>query len=161
MTTGNGNEAIAQLAELFPKCFFVRGYQRQPLKIGIFDDLLPLVPFAADDLKALLRRYTNADGYLRACGEGAYRIDLEGNAAGTVDAKQAAFAQKVLAQRERGRLKKKENRAKEKATQRTQTTPAMGGQPGQPTELGRPVTPSSDNSSPAQQPPSTPRRLGC
>jgi sRNA-binding protein len=62
---------LAYLVEAFPSCFFLYGNRRQPLKIGIFDDLLPLVPFAADDLKAALRRYTRPDGYLRACVEGA------------------------------------------------------------------------------------------
>lgn len=100
------NEVIVQLVELFPRCLFDWGYQRRPLKIGIFDDLLPLVPFAADDLKAALRRYTRADGYLRACVEGADRIDLEGNATGTVDAKHVAHAQKILAERELWRAKR-------------------------------------------------------
>jgi sRNA-binding protein len=79
----NGNKAIGYLAELFPKCFFVLGYQRRPLKIGLFEDLRPLVSLTEDDLKAALRRYTAADGYLVACNEGAIRIDLNGDAAGT------------------------------------------------------------------------------
>ena len=126
--------------------FFCLGYQRHPLRIGIFDDLRPLVSLTEDDLKAALRRYTAADGYLVACTEGAIR------------AQHAAHAQKVLAQRERGRLQDQENRAKEKATQRPQTIPAMGPKPTE--RRRRPVTPNGDNFSAPQQPPSTPRRIG-
>jgi ProP effector len=160
MTRDNGvtvdrqkaKETIKLLAERWPRCFFLWGYQRRPLRIGILDDLLPLVSLGEDDLKAALRRYTAANGYLRACIEGADRVGLDGNAAGTVDAKHAAHAQKVLAERERRRLKKQEKQAKEKATQRPQTTAAMGSEP---TERRPPMTPSAP-----QQPPSTPRRLG-
>jgi sRNA-binding protein len=101
------NATIAQMAERFSRCFFVWGYQRRPLKIGVFDDLLPLVPIAADDLKVALRCYVRSDGYLVACREGAPRIDLAGNTVGEVTAKESAYARKVLADREARRAKKK------------------------------------------------------
>jgi sRNA-binding protein len=37
-------EIIAYLAEVFPHAFAVSHANRRPLKIGIADDLLPLVP---------------------------------------------------------------------------------------------------------------------
>ena len=79
---------LAYLVEAFPSCFFVYGQRRRPLKIGIFD-------------------YTRAGGYLRACVEGADRIDLEGNAVGTVTAQQIAHAQRTLEQHERLRPKRR------------------------------------------------------
>jgi sRNA-binding protein len=52
---------------------------RRPLKLGISDDLQPLVSFPEEDLKAALMRYVRSDGYLKACTEGTLRIDLDGN----------------------------------------------------------------------------------
>jgi sRNA-binding protein len=123
-------EVLAHLIALFPRCFFVWGYQRRPIKIGVFNDLRPLVSFADDDLKAVLRRYTLSDGYLRASTEGSVRIDLDGNAAGAVTAKEAAWAQKVLAEREN-------RRAKKKAASEQQ---AAGSQRGENTPLARPCS---------------------
>lgn len=101
------NEIIAHLAERFSHCFSVSHANRRALKIGIRADLAPLVPFGEDELRAALRYYTRSDGYLRACTEGDVRVDLDGNAAGTVTAKEAAWAQKVLAEREAWRGKRK------------------------------------------------------
>jgi ProP effector len=53
-----------------------------------------------------LNKYVRSDGYLLACTEGAIRIDVNGDAAGTVSAKHAAHAQKVFAERERWKGKK-------------------------------------------------------
>jgi sRNA-binding protein len=62
---------IANLAELFPRCFSVLGRQRRPIAIGIHAALAPLVSFERSDLERALMRYTKSDGYLRACVEGA------------------------------------------------------------------------------------------
>jgi sRNA-binding protein len=105
-------EIIAYLADAYPQCFAVYGQRRRPLKIGISDDLAPLVPFAEDDLKAALRYYTRNDAYLRACVGGASRIDLDGNAVSEVTAKEAAHAKKVLSDQERWKAKKKAARNK-------------------------------------------------
>ena len=112
---------LDDLAASFPSCFFVRHDLRRPLKIGICADLLPLVSCSEDELKALLRKYTSSDGYFFASTEGAIRIDVNGNAAGTVEAKHAAYARKVLSDRERWRAKqqrKQEAREHEAAAQR-------------------------------------------
>jgi ProP effector len=93
--------------------FFLHHECRRPLKIGILADLAPLVSCSEEELKAVLNKYVRSDGYLLACTEGAPRIDLEGNAVDTVSAKHAAHAQKVLAERERWRLKKKAARERQ------------------------------------------------
>jgi ProP effector len=101
----NGPLDIANLIAAFPLCFFLNHNQRRPLKIGILADLLPLVSCDEEELKAVLNKYVRSDGYLLACTEGAPRIDVHGNAAGTVSAKHdAAWARMKLEQRERWRL---------------------------------------------------------
>jgi sRNA-binding protein len=99
------NEIIAHLAKRFLHCFSISHTNRRALKIGIRADLAPLVAFSAEDLERALRYYTRSDGFLRACIDGVPRIDLDGNVAGTVTAKEAAWAQKVLVERELWRAK--------------------------------------------------------
>ena len=112
---------IAYLIAAFPQCFFLNHDQRRPLKIGLLGDLvpllplLPLLPFTEAEIQAVLRSYTRSDGYLHACTEGAIRIDVNGDAAGAVSAKHATHAQKVLAERELWRLKKKATREQQQS----------------------------------------------
>jgi ProP effector len=98
---------IASLAELFPRCFWIFGRQRRPVAIGIRAALAPVVPFEQSDLEAALKSYVKSDGYLRACVNGAPRLDLNGNIAGEVTASEAEHAIKLLAERQLWRLKKK------------------------------------------------------
>jgi ProP effector len=109
---------IDYLIAAFPRCFFLRHECRRPLKIGILADLAPLVPCGEEELKTVLNKYVRSDGYLHACTEGAIRIDVNGEAAGAVSAKHAAHAKKVLAERERWKLKKQAAREREAETQR-------------------------------------------
>ena len=114
----NGALDIAYLIAAFPQCFFLNHNQRRPLKIGLLGDLvplLPLLPFTEAEIQAVLRSYTRSDGYLHACTEGAIRIDVNGDAAGAVSAKHATHAQKVLAERELWRLKKKATREQQQS----------------------------------------------
>jgi ProP effector len=97
--------AIAILAEAFPLAFFIFGKSRKPLAIGIDRELLPRVAVTEEDLRSALQYYTRSDGYLRACTEGASRLGLDGNAAGEVTSKEAAYAQRVIAKREKMKLK--------------------------------------------------------
>jgi ProP effector len=106
------------------------------LKIGILADLVPLVSCGEEELNAVLNKYVRSDGYLLACTEGAIRIDVNGDAAGMVSAKHAAHAQKVLAERELWRLKKKAARERKHTTRTADTERAAQRQPKR-----RPVTP--------------------
>jgi sRNA-binding protein len=78
------HEDIARLAELFPNCF---RQPRQPLKIGIHNDIIARHPELRPNLIAsALKTYTRSQGYLETLKAGAPRIDLEGNQVGTVTA---------------------------------------------------------------------------
>jgi ProP effector len=95
---------IVLLEKLWPKCFAVYEKRRQPLKIGIRDDIVAQLQkngrkVNADALAITLRRYVNNYAYLRKVKTGAGRIDLNGKAAGTVTAEQAADAARRLAGR--------------------------------------------------------------
>jgi sRNA-binding protein len=86
--------ALALLAEAFPKTFFVYEQRRRPLKIGIHLDILAVMDGAITpkELVNALRYYVGNEGYLRACREGAARIDLSGKPAGEISAQDAAHA---------------------------------------------------------------------
>jgi ProP effector len=94
-------DILAYLAEQFPACFVLTG-ATQPLKIGIFDDLAARL---ADDpkvsktrLRSAVRHYTNSWRYLRCIKVGSERLDLDGKAAGLVEASHADHAQQQLAE---------------------------------------------------------------
>jgi ProP effector len=89
---------IATLAEKFPAAFQIDESRRRPLRIGIGGDLRVEMAGVMDDsqIAAALSVYTSSVGYLRACHEGADRIDLQGRAAGEVTEQQAAFARRKL-----------------------------------------------------------------
>ena len=78
------HEGIAQLAELYPDCF---RRPRQPLKIGIHNDIIAQHPeLRASLIASALKTYTRSLGYLEMLKAGTARIDLEGNPVGTVTA---------------------------------------------------------------------------
>jgi sRNA-binding protein len=68
------NAVIGALSELWPHTFVVCERRRKPLALGIDKALLAAAEpaISADavtvkDIKAALRRYVSAEGYLRAC----------------------------------------------------------------------------------------------
>lgn len=81
------------LQERFPKCFAGFGQSKHPLLVGIH----AAVQAAAPDLdrwnvRLAISDYCRSESYLRAVTTGATRIDLTGDAAGTVTDHQANFA---------------------------------------------------------------------
>ena len=88
---------IGLMAERWPKCFAVYEGRRKPLKIGIHHDID--VGVAPEMLSLAMRLYTNNVGYLRSMRAGAARIDLEGNAVGTVSDEDVAHASRTLEHR--------------------------------------------------------------
>jgi ProP effector len=90
---------LPALRQNFPGAFARLDFpHRQPLKIGIRDDIIAQMPdHNPTDIGQALRIYVNGLAYLRACTENATRVDLDGNPAGTVNAKEAAHAQHLLA----------------------------------------------------------------
>jgi sRNA-binding protein len=121
-STQQVTEVIARLAEAFPRCFFLDEASRRPLKLDIHVDLVTLVPFAEEELRAGLAYYTRANGYLCATVEGAPRIDLNGNEVDTVSAKHAAWAQMILVRRQRSKDKRREKRQKKAIADRVRQT---------------------------------------
>ena len=97
---------------MWPHTFVVCERRRKPLALGIDKALLAAAePAISADavtvkvLKAALRRYVSAEGYLRACRRaGTARIDLTADIAGTVTEREANFARQMLAQRRRKKL---------------------------------------------------------
>jgi ProP effector len=80
------SDTLAILVGQFPQAFSM-GDQRRPLKVGIHQELAArAVGLSTDQIREALRQYTSAIDYQRAIVEGASRIDLDGNSAGTVTA---------------------------------------------------------------------------
>ena len=86
---------IEFLAERFPQAFFVDGGRRQPLKVGIFGDLIGAgLKLSNTNIRLALRVYTSSPGYLHVCCEGEARVDLAGDPAGAVTEQEARNARK-------------------------------------------------------------------
>jgi ProP effector len=84
MNRESARKAIEILAERFPKCFFVYETRRQPLKVGIFADLLATGILSKEELHAALHHYCGNSVYRSRLIAGTPRVDLDGNAAGVV-----------------------------------------------------------------------------
>lgn len=124
---------ITFLAEKFPNCFSVEG-DAKPLKLGIFQDIIEdetvASAFSKTNIRAALRYYTMSWRYLSSIKDNADRVNLQGEQAGTVDAKQVEHAQNQLAE---AKLKVKARQdASRKQHQKkkpvTQTKPTPNGQ---------------------------------
>jgi ProP effector len=84
--------AIAELAAAFPAAFTLDPTLVRPVKLGIKDGLYAQSAISHRRITATLRSYCNGVHYLRASTEGAVRIDLTGEPAGTVTATEARHA---------------------------------------------------------------------
>jgi sRNA-binding protein len=89
--------AIAELVVAFPAAFTLDPTLVRPLKLGIKDDIYAQSAISRRHIKAALRSYCNSVHYLAASTEGAMRIDLTGEPAGTVTATEARHATERLA----------------------------------------------------------------
>lgn len=74
---------------------FFKGHTR-PLKVGIHEELVAREPWPEKLVRRALACYVNLPRYLKAVREGAERIDLDGKAAGVVDAAAADYARRKL-----------------------------------------------------------------
>jgi ProP effector len=92
---GHSSDLLATLQDLFPAAFNERP---KPLKLGIHNDIIErLGPVSYPELRGAFRFYTGSLRYLRTLKPDALRIDLDGNAAGTVTEQEAAHAQETIA----------------------------------------------------------------
>ena len=91
--------ALARLAEAFPQTFVLEKYRPHwPLKVGIAAAIPARCPALEwRVLKMALTAYTGRVMYLRGLVEGAARVDLDGNPAGEVTARDAEYAAAKLA----------------------------------------------------------------
>ncbi|WDY59824.1 ProQ/FinO family protein [Pseudomonas sp. PSKL.D1] len=108
--------AIWPLQKHFPLAFPVNPAPKVPLKEGIFKDAeqhLELLGITAEQLKLGISTWCRGARYWASMVEGAARLDLNGQAAGTVTAAQAQYA-KQQAFKQRGQERR--NRAKAKAS---------------------------------------------
>ena len=92
--------ALTHLAEAFPQTFVLeRSRPHRPLKIGIAADLQARCPALEwRVLKVALAAYTGRVMYLRGLVAGAAHVDLDGDPAGEVTARDAAYAAARLAE---------------------------------------------------------------
>ncbi|MCL4106913.1 UNVERIFIED_CONTAM: hypothetical protein GTU68_004054 [Idotea baltica] len=118
----NSKEVIAYVAECFPKCFTLEG-EAKPLKIGIFQDLAERLnedeKVSKTQLRAALRQYTSSWRYLHGVKAGADRVDLDGNACGTLEEEHVEHAKATLA----------ESKAKVQARRKAKTKAKKAQQP--------------------------------
>jgi sRNA-binding protein len=96
-SVGKVEITIAELVAAFPAAFTLDRTLVRPVKLGIKDDLYGQSAISHRRITAALRFYCNSVHYLSASTEGAVRIDLTGEPAGTVTATQARHATEGLA----------------------------------------------------------------
>jgi sRNA-binding protein len=115
---------IALLAETFPRCFSVYEGRRRPLKLKIHLDIQAALDGAITpaELHKALGVYCSNRAYLEHTLTGAWRLDLDGNPAGTVTAAEEAHAKATLA----GIRAKKEARAATASLQPSPHSPLSG-----------------------------------
>jgi ProP effector len=106
-------ETLLTLRQKFPRAFArLNARIRRPLKIGIHLDMQAAIPdLDPVGLSRALRLYVSDLRYHRACTEGAVRIDLDGNACGTVSAAEAENSKRSLQVIEARLARRREQRA--------------------------------------------------
>jgi len=89
---------IELLAETFPKCFSIYQERRRQLKLGIHLDIQAALDGAVTpaELHRALGTYCSNPIYLGHMRKGAWRLDLNGEPAGTVTADEEAHAKATL-----------------------------------------------------------------
>ena len=92
--------ALARLAEAFPQTFVLEQYRPHwPLKVGIAADIPARCPAVKRRvLSVALSAYARRVMYLKGLVAGAARVDLDGNPAGEVTARDAEYAAAKLAE---------------------------------------------------------------
>jgi ProP effector len=97
------NAFYDHLHQRYPQTFFRDPEQVHPLKVGIGRDLRAQVEVPSRVLDYCLERYTRQRAYLRALVAQKPRLDLSGQAVGTVSEDERAHAQRRLRQQEKWR----------------------------------------------------------
>ena len=127
--------ALALLTEAFPQTFVLEKYRpHRPLKVGIAADIPARCPAVERRvLSAALSAYARRVMYLRALVAGAARVDLDGNPAGEVTARDAEYAAaklaEILASREAKRAAAVETKGAAQVTKPAAATVAAAAPP--------------------------------
>lgn len=90
---------IGRLQKLFPVAFPKKPAPKVPLKVGILDDLIARsveIRITEEDLKKAIQAWCKSQRYWSVIIEGAIRVDLYGNPAGSVDTSGALQARSLL-----------------------------------------------------------------
>jgi sRNA-binding protein len=120
--------ALWLLVNKFPKAFFMLETRRQPLAIGIRDQIIATSAIEPDQVKLALQFYCCSDSYLRAMARGGVRIGLTGEPVGAVSPAHAADAAKGLAAR-LARCKAREAEERPAGPVHSSPAPMSSGQP--------------------------------
>lgn len=110
-----GLQAIVKLQKRFPQTFPKSPAPKVPLKIGIFEDLVPHAQelgLTEPALRHAIRTWCRGTRYWACLVEGAPRVDLAGQAAGHVTQADAKRAQGLQAQRAARALSRPETASK-------------------------------------------------
>jgi ProP effector len=116
---------VELLKAYFPNCF-KDIKELKPLKVGIKQDLVKLLSTREDVVIAdkacmvnSLSYYVNSTAYHKSVIEGATRIDLDGNSAGTISAEEAKYStecRQAKLQKKKPAQPQPQNKAKEPAS---------------------------------------------
>lgn len=120
-------EAIWQLQKHFPLAFPVSPAPKTPLKEGILKDAeqhLELLGVSSEQLKLGIATWCRGSRYWASMTENAPRLDLSGQAVGTVTATQALHA-KQQARRQRGQARRTQSEPKKPTQADTTDAPAQ------------------------------------
>jgi ProP effector len=100
---------IKLLCEKFPHAFLQFEQRRKPLALGIHKEVAAAMPaLTMEQIHAVMRVYVTNVAYLRACREGAPRINILGHEAGVVTAAEADNSAARLAGIKAWKKKKKD-----------------------------------------------------
>ncbi|MGE8360334.1 ProQ/FinO family protein [Pseudomonas sp.] len=111
-----GVEAIWRLQKHFPLAFPVNPAPKVPLKEGILKDAeqhLALLGLTSEQLKQGIATWCKGSRYWAGMTENAPRLDLSGQAVGTVTAAQALHAKQQFS-RQRGQARRKQSKPKDR-----------------------------------------------
>lgn len=117
---------LRQWQSRYPPAF--AGDEARPLKVGIHHDLAAREPWSTKLIRRALAGYVNRPRYVKALKEGATRVDLDGNPAGTVDATAAQAAQEKH-RRQAAAKKDRPVAKKPRAAKASRPANAQGGGP--------------------------------
>ncbi|MCE8020498.1 ProQ/FinO family protein [Halomonas sp. MCCC 1A11036] len=144
---------LKQWYQRYPKTFF-KGHTR-PLKVGIHHDLAAREPWPEKLVRRALAGYVNLPRYLKAVREGAERIDLDGQPAGSVDTQAAEHAKRKLERLQGERRERTPRREGELRRQARPRRQSAGTAPGKASSVSKETRGSVEPTSTASEAPRT------